>query len=107
MIIYTSADIYITSCKTLQSKLVAIDNVINALMDTMLKAAVNENFTEYILDDGQTKIQCNYRGVAGITQSIKALEALKNIYINMLNGRTVRLVDGKNFTRYNGYYGRY
>lgn len=106
MIIYTSADVYITSCKTLTSKIAAIDNLISALLDTAAKAAVNENLTEYILDDGQTKIQCNYRGMGGITKSIQGLETLKNMYQNQLNGHVVRLVDGKNFNRYPYYNGR-
>ncbi len=100
MIIYTKADVYITSKKTLREQLTAIDQVIAALLATAAKAAVNENLTEYILDDGQTKIQCNYRGIDGITRSIQSLEKLKNIYSNQLNGRVIRLVDGKNFTRY-------
>lgn len=103
MIIYDSAHIYVMSKKTAKEQLCALDNVIKALMDTMLKAALNENFTEYILDDGQTKIQCNYRGVEGIQRSIWALEKLKQIYINNINGRMVRLIDGKSITRYFGY----
>lgn len=107
MIVYTRADIYITSCKTLKAQLAAIDNIINTLLATAAVAAVDENLTEYILDDGQTKIQCNYRGVDGIIKAIKGLESLKALYQNQLNGRVIRLVDAKNFIRYPYFNGRY
>ncbi len=100
MIIYTRADVYITSKKTLKDQLAAIDNIISVLMATAATAAVDENLTEYILDDGQTKIQCNYRGIESIVKSIQSLEKLKNFYSNQLNGRMIRLVDSKNLTRY-------
>ncbi len=102
MITYNSAQIYVTSATTAREQLTRLDAVINALMATMLTAATTENLTEYTLDDGQTKIHCSYNGVAAIEKSIMSLERLKQIYINRLNGRMARLVDGKSMTRYYG-----
>jgi len=97
-VIYNSADIYIDSCQTLQDKITAIQAIIDALIVTATKAAGTANFNEYYLDDGQTKIQTRYRDVADIFQAINAFERLKQMYVNRLNGRMIRMVDGKNFT---------
>ena len=101
MIVYDSADIYIDSATTIKDKITNIDAVISALLSTAAKAATSENILEYNLDDGQTKIKASYRGAEGIYNSINAFERLKNYYVNKLNGRAVRLVDSKNFTRRN------
>jgi hypothetical protein len=106
MIIYDSCDIYINSATTNSARIVALDAVITALLATATTAAVDENLTEYILDDGQTKIQCNYRGVDAIMRSIQSLEKIKQMYMNQLNGRVVRLVDSKSFSSLNWNNGR-
>lgn len=106
MIIFNSAAIYIDSKTTLKDKIAAMDAVILALQSTALRAAANEDIQEYWLDDGQTKIKTYYKSVEAIMRSIKAFETLKEMYVNKLNGRVVRLVDGKNFIRRN-YYGRF
>ena len=106
MIIYKSSDIYINSATTLQGRLIAIDAVILALYATAAKAAIDENLTEFILDDGQTKIQSNFRGVDAILTSINGLERLRQTIMNQLNGRVVRLQDGKSFSQNNSYNGR-
>lgn len=97
MVQYDSAAIYLESCTTVRAKIVAIDAIIAALMLTAAKAASTDNIEEYWLDDGQTKIKTLYRGTAAVFESINAFEKLKQMYINQLNGRIVRLVDGKNF----------
>jgi hypothetical protein len=101
MIIYDSADIYINSATTNAARIVALDAVITALLAAATSAAVDEGMTEYILDDGQTKIQCNLRGVEAIMRSISSLEKIKQMYMNQLNGRIVRLVDSKSFSNRN------
>jgi hypothetical protein len=104
MVTYDSAEIYIESCTTVQAKIVALDAIIDALMLTAAKAAANDHITEYQLDDGQTKIRTMYNGAAAVFKSIHAYETLKQMYINKLNGRTIRLVDSKNLR--GGYNGR-
>lgn len=98
MEIYDSSSVYIEKATSLQDKITRIDAVISALLTTATKAAANDHLTEYMLDDGQTKIQTTYRGTDEIFKSIQAFEKLKNIYVNQLNGRVFRLTDSKNFT---------
>lgn len=99
MVVYDSAQIYIDSCTSLKEKITRIDQVIDALMSTALKAAANDNIDEYWLDDGQTKIKTIYRGAGAVMESIKSFEAIKQMYVNRLNGHVVRLVDSKSLRR--------
>ena len=101
MITFDSADIYIESQATLRAKITAIDAIISALEATALKAAATDNITEYWLDDGQTKIKTTYKGADAVLRSITAYERIKQMYVNRLNGRVVRLVDSKNFLNNN------
>ncbi len=78
-------------------KIVAIDYIIDTLMDAILQAALVGDKQEYRLDDGQTKIQVVYKDVAALSASHMALIRMKQYYINAKNGRTTRLLDSKNF----------
>jgi hypothetical protein len=95
---FDSAYIYITSVTDTKARLAKIRQVINALLDLQISAALNENIAEYSLDDGQTKIKMNYRSAADIAMAITDLQRIEQTYLNQLNGRVSRLVDGKNFT---------
>jgi len=99
MVVYDSASIYIEGATSLCDKITRIDTIIDALMTTALKAAANENIEEYWLDDGQSKIKTIYRGTAQIMESIKSFETIKQLYVNRLNGRVVRMVDSKSLRR--------
>lgn len=98
-VIYDSAAAYIEDCTSLEEKVTRIDAIIDALLTTALKAAGNDNVTEYSLDDGQTKIKTVYRGADAIMASIRSFEQLRQIYLNRLNGHVVRLVDSKSLRR--------
>jgi hypothetical protein len=98
-VIYDSASIYIQSATTLKEKIIRIDAIITALEDTALKAASTDDVMEYSLDDGQTKIRTVYRSAESVLNAIQAFEKMKQMYINRLNGRIVRLVDGKSLRR--------
>lgn len=100
MVTYDSAAVYIDTATSLKEKIIKIDAVISALTDAALKAASNEDISEYSLDNGQTKIKTIYKSSASAFKAIEAFERIKQMYVNRLNGRIVRLVDGKNFTRY-------
>jgi hypothetical protein len=103
MVSYDSAQIYIQCGSTLLDKIARIDAIITALEDTALKAASTDNITEYQLNDGQTIIKTVYKGADSVMRSIMAFEKIKQMYVNRLNGRVIRLVDSKNFTgRRNG-----
>lgn len=104
MVIYTSAAIYIESCSTIRDKIAAINRVISALQTVALTAAETGQFSEYDLDDGQSKIKTVYRSVEDIGRSIIAFERIKQGYINDLQGSHMRLTDQGNFI--NRFYGR-
>jgi hypothetical protein len=95
--IFDSADLYIETASTIRGKITKIDAIITALETTALKAAAKNNIEEYWLNDGQTQIKTKYRTTEDVLKSIKAFEQLKQMYVNKLNGRTIRLVDSKNF----------
>lgn len=102
MIIFDSADIFIESASSLQDKIAKIDLVIDALLTNALKAAANQNISEYSLNDGQTQIKTAYKGTESVMKSIEAFEKLKTYYTIKLNGgRMTRLVDGRNFVNRN------
>lgn len=97
MVIYDSAALYIEAQSGLQAKIIAIDAIIEALLITAVKAATNDNISEYSLNDGQTQIKTVYKGADAVVRSIKEFEKIKQLYVNRLNGRMIRLVDDKNF----------
>lgn len=97
MVVYSSATQYIESCTSLKAKIAAIDAIISALFATALKAAENENITQYSLNDGQTIISTTYKSVKAITDSIQSMRAIRSAYVQQLQGRVVRMVDSKNF----------
>ena len=99
---YDTCGRYLQSCTTLEAKIIALDNVISILEAQLLipASAGNDNISEYQLNDGQTIIREVYRGTKGITMALESMEILKQKYVNRLNGRVHRLVDGKNFRRH-------
>lgn len=101
MITYQSSYEYIISAPDIKTKVLRIESIINAYTDTLLVGATTGNFSEYSLDDGQSKIRTVYRGANDLTNSIAALEKLKEMYIvkynKQLNGSIYRLSDSKNF----------
>lgn len=103
MVYFDSADLYIEDKATMAEKITAIEAVQTALLSTALKAAATGNMTEYMLNDGQTIIKTVYRSPSAVMDSYNAFEQLRQIYINRINGRMVRLVDRENFPR-NGFY---
>ncbi len=94
---YDSAAIFIQTAKCLEDKITKIDLIITALEDIAITGAGTDNLDEYELNDGQIKIKTSYRGVDAIAKSINEFERIRQRYVNRLNGRITRLVDGKNF----------
>lgn len=95
---YDSAAIYIQSRSTLRDKIIAIDKIIDALEAQALISAGTIDVSEYSLDDGQTRIKTMYRSGKDIAESITQFEIIRERYVNRLNGRKFRLLDGRNFT---------
>lgn len=102
MVYFDSAEIYLLSKTGLRAKIIAVDAIIDALLLTAVKAAGNEDLTEYTLNDGQTTIRAAYRSAEAVMKSIRAYETIKQYYINQLNGRGFRAIDGKTFPGYGG-----
>lgn len=96
MAYYTTSGLYIQSKTTLKARIAAIDAIIDALMLMAAESPSSANYSEYYLDDGQTRITTKYRSVMDVQQGIAAFEKIKNKYVNQLNGRVRTLVDIKN-----------
>lgn len=105
MVIFDSAAIFIRSSTSLHDKIAKIDLVIEALLDNALEQATKDNIKEYSLNDGQTIIRTEYNNSMQVEKSIQAFERLRQIYVNGINGRMIRLIDGKSFD--NGRHGRF
>lgn len=101
MITYMKIDANFESCENIKAKVVKIDAIISSLMDTALKSVMNGDTVEYTLDTGQTKINKVFSTTESVTRAIKDYEAIRQMYVNKLNSRVVRLVDSKNFNRGN------
>lgn len=99
MVSYISISDYLDSKKAAKEKIKAIDAVIAEMMKTILKGALKDNIQEYWLDDGQSKLKMQYRSVEEMSQSIQGLETVKQIYINQVNGRVVRMIPQINFRK--------
>ena len=90
---------YIESRCDLRAKIIAIDNIIAANESLMLQQVLSQagGTAMYELDDGQVRIKVNYRSQAELLATMNGLEAIKQRYINRLNGRTTVLRDRRTF----------
>ena len=85
--------LYLETATCLKDKVIKMDAIIAALEDAALKGAEGQDIEEYWLDDGQTKIKNIFRDPTQIFNAIISYEKLRQIYLNRLNGRVIRLVD--------------
>ena len=99
MIYYDSADIYVLSLDTKVAQISAIQKIQDALLAQALQAASKGAISEYMLNDGQTIIKATYRSAKEVKDAWLAFEQIKQIFINSINGRSVRLIDSKNLLR--------
>jgi len=93
MVVYDSAAIFVDSAADNCAKIACIDLILEALLTTAMKSAGTDNIEEYSLNDGQTIIRTEYKGTDGVMKSYKSWQQIRQIYVNRLNGRMVRLVD--------------
>ncbi len=103
MVIFVTAQKYLESCTTLEDKIAKMDLIIIALEDAALRAASGGDVSEYLIDNGQTKIQTTYRNATDIYRAIQGFEIIKQRYINRITGRVTHLVDSKNFPSQNNF----
>lgn len=85
---------YIERACSLVDKIKAIDVLIAALMLKTLEAVDSSTYDEYSLNDGQMQVKTKYRSINDVFSGITALEKIKQMYVNQLNGRTTVLRSG-------------
>lgn len=90
---------YIESKTTLLERINAIEALIDAMILSLADYAAGNNTSldEYQLDDGQMKIRTKYRSPKDVDAGIKALENMKQMYMNRHNGRVMTLRDNRSF----------
>lgn len=95
--IYISETAYLKSFTDKQTKIAAMDAIIDALFAQSLVLAQQESpIQEYMLNDGQTIIKTIYRSGTQIMATINALQLQRNKIIN--NGqRSTIMQDVSNF----------
>lgn len=93
-IYYTIVD-YLECKLTLWERIDAIDLLIDKMI-LQIGAAIDDGVavtSEYSLDDGQIKLKAVNRSVTDVQAQVKALETMKQMYVNRLNGRQTVLRD--------------
>lgn len=86
---------YLDNKKVLAERIAAIDLLIDQtilLLGETISGA-GGNIQSYELDDGQVRIKTGYRSIEDVQNGLTALERMKNLYINKLNGRVFQLRD--------------
>lgn len=90
---FENITLYLETATCLKDKVDKMDAIIAALEDAALRGAEGQEFDEYWLDTGQSKIKSIFRDPTQIFKAIISYEKMRQIYLNRLNGRVVRLVD--------------
>lgn len=100
-VVFDNATLYIESSTDLEARVARIKQVITGLENMAISAATTGNFSEYSLDDGQTKIRTVYRNMTEVQAAIMAFDKILQTLLQRLNnqslGRVTRLVDAQNF----------
>lgn len=88
---------YLATKTTTLQKIQALD----ALIDSMLMAATNAagtaDLVSYQMDDGQMRVQAEYRNPDALNSAINGLEKIRQRYINRYNGGVTILRSKLNF----------
>lgn len=85
---------YIIDSQTLKERYDRITAIINALETQQLSSISNSGVLSYSLNDGQTKIDTQYRSAVEISKAIEAYEKIRNRIIGQITGTNiVRLAD--------------
>lgn len=87
---------YIINSTDLKDRYDRICAIIRALEDQQIAAASNSDVEAYTLDDGQTRINTQYRSALDIAKAIDQYEKIKNrIQAELLGTRIIALRDAK------------
>lgn len=95
---------YIEDVDDLCQRVTRIDQVIDALLTLATTSALEDDVRSYRLNDGQTIINVERQTVDQLMKSVRNLELVKNMYINRINGRGMRLTNHED-TRYLSFLG--
>ena len=96
---YNTISLYLESAETLEQRVASIDALIDVMILSLADTVTKADIATYSLDDGQVKISTGYRSVKDVQNGISALEKMKQIYLNRLNGRGFAIRDENAFRR--------
>ena len=85
---------YLQSQTCIDARIVAIENLIDAMLLSTVDSVGDSGTMSYSLDDGQMKVTTVYRSVAEVSEGIKTLETMLQRYINRKNGH-ITVLRGK------------
>lgn len=88
---------YIQSKTSLDAKILAIEVLIDAMILSSVEYVENSGTLSYSMDDGQMKVSTQYRSVQEITNGIRGLERILQLYINRRNGNLTVLRSRLNY----------
>lgn len=96
---YDNISAYLVTKKTLIDRIRALEELIDLTILSLADhiSGSGTTISEYQLDDGQVKIKTGYRSLTEVSNGLKNLEHIKQLYTNQLNGRSVVLRDMKSF----------
>ena len=89
---YPNEAALLSCCTSNKERVNKIDEIIAALFEAMLTMAPNSGLESYKLDDGQTKIQRDYKDSSQITKTIEMLQYQRNYYLQACQGGVMQLV---------------
>lgn len=90
---YPSFRAYFEDADTLEMKVTRLNTIIDAQLTLAATSGLEDDVKEYRLNDGQTIINVTRRSVEEIMSTVRKLELVRQMYINRINGRGMRLVD--------------
>lgn len=96
---FSSPKLYLESKITLEERVIAIDALIDVMILSLADTVTKADIATYSLDDGQVKIATGYRSVKDVQNGIFALEQMKQMYLNRLNGRVFAIRDENAYRR--------
>lgn len=101
---YSSVYNYLDSISSTYDRILAIDALIdkNILVIGAALDGGTAGISMYELDDGQVRIKTNYTSTTELIAANTALEKMKQLYVNRLNGRTTVLRDKSTFRGWGG-----
>lgn len=84
---FMSISEYLGTKTSITARIEAIDSLIDSILLKIADTVGNVDISEYQMDDGQMKVRTSYRSPQDAIKGIEALEKIKQMYLNQLNGR--------------------